>query len=416
MNNIDLDHPRPRAHRTLTLITKALQTLANLTTFGSKEPWMEPMNQFLNSHRQEFKAFVDSICGISPERATSAIPPSYATPITILGRLPCTSREGFPSLPYLIDQAKECAALITLWLEARNEVEPDTPMSEELKRFDALCEQSWEKTKSCLHSAEKSQRQSGVTARRWEGLVEQMERKAKPRAENGRNSPDTPRSTDMSTDYSSASSIGEEYVDPSVGPHSSYSDKFSRAATSGEDDRVVAEDNEQCSGDETDTAPMSSSAVWDPGVQDLDEDPTPPSAVKDEDEDSVGDVVPASGSSIYRLDRNPTNQLTKHKGPSGRRSKHGTNAKSIYVLNTPGSSERDTGSEKLASNRTPTIVHKDRTQTSSIGKSIYRLKEGSTDSGGGRRSPASRDGSMGILRVGDFGNLFKRRGKEKDDG
>jgi hypothetical protein len=56
-----------------------------------------------------------------------------------------------------------------------------------------------------------------------EGLVEKMERKAKPRTENGRKSPDTPSSTDMSTDYSSASSIEEEHVDPSVGRHLSFS-------------------------------------------------------------------------------------------------------------------------------------------------------------------------------------------------
>lgn len=45
--NMVIDHPGTRAQRTLTLIAKSLQGLANMTTFGVKEPWMEPMNEFL---------------------------------------------------------------------------------------------------------------------------------------------------------------------------------------------------------------------------------------------------------------------------------------------------------------------------------------------------------------------------------
>ena len=96
---------------------------------------MEPMNAFLTSHRQEFKSFVDELCSISADHRTSTIPPSYATPITILGRLPGTSREGFPSLPYLIDQARECAGLVDVWLDARKEINPNVPMSEETMSY-----------------------------------------------------------------------------------------------------------------------------------------------------------------------------------------------------------------------------------------------------------------------------------------
>ena len=97
------DHPRPKAQRTLTLIAKSLQALANLSTFGQKEEWMEPMNRFLGSHRSAVKDYIDAICSIPSERNTIALAASYSTPITILARLPPTSREGFPSLPYLID-------------------------------------------------------------------------------------------------------------------------------------------------------------------------------------------------------------------------------------------------------------------------------------------------------------------------
>ena len=112
------DHPRPRAQRTLTLVAKSLQALANLTTFGQKESWMEPMNKFLNSHRQAVKDFIDHVCSIPAERSTNPVPASYSTPVTIQGRLSPISREGFPSLPYLIDQSRNFAGLVRLWVNA----------------------------------------------------------------------------------------------------------------------------------------------------------------------------------------------------------------------------------------------------------------------------------------------------------
>ncbi|OIW28957.1 hypothetical protein CONLIGDRAFT_563422, partial [Coniochaeta ligniaria NRRL 30616] len=112
------DHPRPRAQRTLTLIAKCLQALANLSTIGKKETWTQPMNHFINTQRQPLKDFIDEVCGIPMERNTVTVPASYSTPITILGRLPPLSREGFPSLPYLIDHARNFAMLVKLWTDA----------------------------------------------------------------------------------------------------------------------------------------------------------------------------------------------------------------------------------------------------------------------------------------------------------
>lgn len=43
------------------------------------------------------------------------VPPAYATPLTILSRLSQSSREGFPSLPYLIDQPRAFASLVMMW-------------------------------------------------------------------------------------------------------------------------------------------------------------------------------------------------------------------------------------------------------------------------------------------------------------
>jgi hypothetical protein len=77
---------------------------------------MDPMNIFIGSSKAEFRSFIDQICSVPLKAPTKAVSPSYATPIQMLGRLPATSREGFPSLPYLIDSAQRFANLVSLWL------------------------------------------------------------------------------------------------------------------------------------------------------------------------------------------------------------------------------------------------------------------------------------------------------------
>lgn len=171
------DHPRARAQRTLTLIAKALQGLANMSTFGSKEPWMEPMNRFLVSHRSGFKTYVDSICAIPADRPTAFVTPSYATPIQILGRLPAISREGFPSLPFLLDHARSFANLISIWLEVTpdrlGEAEDIDPV---LLKFHELAMHIQRRTKECLLKAEQAERPNNSFELKWEELVDSMER------------------------------------------------------------------------------------------------------------------------------------------------------------------------------------------------------------------------------------------------
>ncbi|PSS27502.1 hypothetical protein M430DRAFT_80021, partial [Amorphotheca resinae ATCC 22711] len=148
------DHPQPKAQRTLTLIAKSLQALANLSTFGQKEEWMEPMNKFLTSHRQGVKDYIDDICSIPSERNNIALPASYTTPITILARLPPTSREGFPSLPYLIDHARNFAALVKLWLDTTaNHLAPSS-LDGDLLNFNQLCINLQRRADECLRKAE----------------------------------------------------------------------------------------------------------------------------------------------------------------------------------------------------------------------------------------------------------------------
>lgn len=170
------DQPRQRAQRTFTLIAKALQGLANMTTFGSKEPWMEPMNRFLLGNRMEFKQFVDSVCAIPADRPAPIVTPSYATPIQIQSRLPPTSREGFPSLPFLLDHSRDFANLIRIWLEcAPNRLAEVEELDPAVQEFHELAVRLQERTKECLDRAEEAERPSAVLSDRWEDLVTSME-------------------------------------------------------------------------------------------------------------------------------------------------------------------------------------------------------------------------------------------------
>lgn len=149
------DNPRPRAQRTLTLIAKGLQALANMSSFGKKESWMEQMNKFLGHQRQSFKEFVDQLCSVPSDRNAIAVPASYSTPVMILGRLSPEAREGFPSLPYLIDHQRSYAALVKLWLETHPASAPDSHVFEgELGEFHTLCVELQHRSDNCMAQVE----------------------------------------------------------------------------------------------------------------------------------------------------------------------------------------------------------------------------------------------------------------------
>ncbi|KAI2660294.1 Ras GTPase-activating protein 1 [Labeo rohita] len=64
--NIIADPPSPIASRTLTLVAKAVQNLANLVEFGAKEPYMEGVNPFIKSNKHRMIKFLDDL-GNVPE-------------------------------------------------------------------------------------------------------------------------------------------------------------------------------------------------------------------------------------------------------------------------------------------------------------------------------------------------------------
>jgi hypothetical protein len=105
------------------------------------------MNRFINTQRQPLKDFLDKVCSVPMERSASGIvaPVIYSTPLTILGRLNPLSREGFPSLPYLIDHARNFAMLVKLWTDVNGPssssegTRPPRVMEGDLLKFHNAC-------------------------------------------------------------------------------------------------------------------------------------------------------------------------------------------------------------------------------------------------------------------------------------
>lgn len=172
---------------------------------------MEPMNQFLVANREGFKSFIDDVCYVPTPLATSAHASvsgqsptyapglvsaethlSYTTPMTIMQRLPPTSREGFPSLPYLIDQARAFAELVQLWLEATTEMSSGTEPTASAKShaelmaairasegdllsFHEICARLHKRTQECLNRAERAERPNSALSFRWDELIDQLQ-------------------------------------------------------------------------------------------------------------------------------------------------------------------------------------------------------------------------------------------------
>ncbi|KAK9452859.1 hypothetical protein V1511DRAFT_463489, partial [Dipodascopsis uninucleata] len=132
------DHPNAQVARTLTLLAKGLQGLANRTYFGSKEPWMAPLNSFLHANTEDFQEYILNIStwrsqvfihdkdvlktddnlddneAEANERALSMIP--YKIPNAVISRLPEAFVDNVPSLPFLIDRSGRLAELVDCWL------------------------------------------------------------------------------------------------------------------------------------------------------------------------------------------------------------------------------------------------------------------------------------------------------------
>jgi Ras GTPase-activating protein 1 len=59
--NLLLEPPPHTAARSLIMIAKCLQNLANLVEFGGKEPYMEVVNPFILKNKERMVVFLDHL-------------------------------------------------------------------------------------------------------------------------------------------------------------------------------------------------------------------------------------------------------------------------------------------------------------------------------------------------------------------
>ncbi|KIV96190.1 hypothetical protein PV10_00086 [Exophiala mesophila] len=169
------DFPPERTKRTFTLIAKSLNVLANMAKFGTKEPWMAPMNKFLSTSSLDFKAFIDEICAVSSSQMVATqLEPQFAAPNQIRSRLPPLSREGLPSLPFLLDRAKLLAQLVDFWVSHAPENTSEIVTDEIMVAFHTTCAKLSQKSRACLRAAEQAERPADPADPTWQrGLGEQ---------------------------------------------------------------------------------------------------------------------------------------------------------------------------------------------------------------------------------------------------
>jgi len=110
--------PDAKSQRTLTLIAKTLQGLANFSSFGQKEPWMLPMNSFVQDNGAAFVDFIEHVATPAPATAyrqewTSALASTYLAPYRLRNSLNPLAKEGVALLPHLIDLPRELGLLAT---------------------------------------------------------------------------------------------------------------------------------------------------------------------------------------------------------------------------------------------------------------------------------------------------------------
>lgn len=136
---------------------------------------MEPMNKFLAAATGEFKSFIDEICAVGASQGASAnLEPQFAAPNQIKNRLPPLSREGLPSLPYLLDQPKLLAQLVELWVTHTPVSLEEASDDENVRTFHTLCLELHEKSKECLRAAEQAERPDENSERAWERVLSEQ--------------------------------------------------------------------------------------------------------------------------------------------------------------------------------------------------------------------------------------------------
>lgn len=146
-----------------------------MSKFGQKEPWMEPMNKFLGTATPEFKNFIDKTCSFSSTQPTYR-DPQYQASTQIRNRLPALSREGLPTLPFLLDLPKLDSMLVDIWVDnAPNDLN-ETDVEESVKEFHKMCLELKQRTKDCMIHAERAEEPDQKLEKRWQQMLSDQKR------------------------------------------------------------------------------------------------------------------------------------------------------------------------------------------------------------------------------------------------
>lgn len=134
---------------------------------------MEPMNVFVNEHKQQYRDFIDKLCAVPHGFSRISLQPSQTAAQTIFTRLPPLVQEGIPALPYLIDYSRAFAALIKLWVDHKPHTIPAD--NRELKRFHHECLRIHRISEECYARAERRNVIGRDFTQAWAIMMEEME-------------------------------------------------------------------------------------------------------------------------------------------------------------------------------------------------------------------------------------------------
>lgn len=134
---------------------------------------MEPMNRFLTAATPEFKAFIEEICSWNPSHGVHH-EPQYQAATQVKQRLPLLSREGLPSLPFLLDPPKSLATLVDLWTEHAPSNIVETGVDDSVKAFHEICTNLKQRVKDCMADAEMAQEPNSKLERQWQKMLNEQ--------------------------------------------------------------------------------------------------------------------------------------------------------------------------------------------------------------------------------------------------
>lgn len=136
---------------------------------------MEPMNKFLTAATPEFKVFIEQICSWNASEDTFH-EPQYQAALQVKQRLPASSREGLPSLPFLLDAPRSLANLVNLWLDHCPANITPSGVDSSVRVFHTICLNLRQKVKHCMANAEVAPEPNRTLERQWQRMLHEEPR------------------------------------------------------------------------------------------------------------------------------------------------------------------------------------------------------------------------------------------------